>query len=68
MELKLYLIYTDFHMIMVNIVIVRVVALIWALLFMSGFLVLFCFVLFFSLRMLNNLFVMQLLQEYSMIW
>lgn len=53
-------------MIMVNIVIVRVVALIWALLFMSGFIVLFCF--FFSLRMLNNLFVMQLLQEYSMIW
>lgn len=33
-------------MIMVNIVIVRVVALIWALLFMSGFIVLFCFVLF----------------------
>lgn len=54
-------------MIMVNIVIVRVVALIWALLFMSGFIVLFCFV-FFSLRMLNNLFVMQLLREYSMIW
>lgn len=55
-------------MIMVNIVIVRVVALIWALLFMSGFIVLFCFVFFFSLRMLNNLFVMQFLQEYSMIW
>lgn len=66
MELKLYVIYTDFHIIMVNIVIVRVVAPIWALLFMSGFIVLFCFA--FSLRMLNNLFVMQLLQEYSMIW
>ena len=33
-------------MIMVNIVIVRVVALIWALLFMSEFIVLFCFVFF----------------------